>query len=39
VVFAMQHIIAKGRLLGFDAGDWSLLFAGTLVSALLVFFI
>ena len=36
--FAM-HIIAEGRLMGFDAGDWSLLFAGALISLLLVFFI
>ena len=36
--FAM-HIIAEGRLMGFDAGDWSLLFAGALISVLLVFFI
>ena len=34
-----MHIIAEGRLMGFDAGDWSLLFAGALISALLVFFI
>jgi hypothetical protein len=37
-IFAM-HIIAEGRLLGFDAGDWSLLFAGAAISALLVFFV
>jgi hypothetical protein len=36
--FAM-HIIAEGRLMGFDAGDWLLLFAGALISVLLVFFI
>ena len=24
-----MHIIAEGRLMGFDAGDWSLLFCGS----------
>ena len=34
-----MHIIAEGRLLGFDAGDWLLLFAGAAISALLAFFV
>ena len=31
-----MHIIAEGRLMGFDAGDWSLLFAGALMGAALL---
>jgi hypothetical protein len=29
------HSVAEGRLFGFDAGDWSLLLGGFLLSGLL----
>jgi hypothetical protein len=29
------HSVAEGRLFGFDAGDWSLLFGGFLLAGLL----
>jgi hypothetical protein len=30
------RMMAEGRLLGFDVGDWSLLFAGFLLAGLLM---
>jgi hypothetical protein len=30
------HWMAESRLLGFDAGDWSLLFGGLLLAGLLM---